>query len=51
MYIDASERAQPVAMSPFLGLSILMYAAGVVGLGLYLKPLVIATLRAARGLF
>jgi NADH-quinone oxidoreductase subunit N len=51
MYIDAPERSQPVAVSPFLAFSILVCAAGVVGLGLYPKPLVMAALRAASGLF
>jgi NADH-quinone oxidoreductase subunit N len=51
MYIDAPERSQPVPVSPFLGFSILVCAAGVVGLGIYPKPLVMAALRAASGLF
>jgi NADH-quinone oxidoreductase subunit N len=51
MYIDAPERAQPVPVSPFLALSIFVCAAGVVGVGLYPKPLVMAALRAASGLF
>jgi len=51
MYIDAPERTQPVAVSPFLAFSILVCAAGVVGLGIYPKPLVMAALRAASGLF
>ncbi len=51
MYIDAPERSQPVAVSPFLAFSILVCAAGVVGLGVYPKPLVMAALRAASGLF
>jgi NADH-quinone oxidoreductase subunit N len=51
MYIDAPERAQPVPVSPFLALSIFVCAAGVVGVGVYPKPLVMAALRAASGLF
>ncbi len=51
MYIDAPERTQPVPVSPFLALSIFVCAAGVVGVGLYPKPLVMAALRAASGLF
>jgi NADH-quinone oxidoreductase subunit N len=51
MYIDAPERRQPVPVSPFLAFSILVCAAGVVGLGVYPKPLVLAALRAASGLF
>jgi NADH-quinone oxidoreductase subunit N len=51
MYIDAPERRQPVPVSPFLAFSILVCAAGVVGVGVYPKPLVMAALRAASGLF
>ena len=51
MYIDAPERTQPVAVSPFLAFSIFVCAAGVVGVGAYPKPLVMAALRAASGLF
>jgi NADH-quinone oxidoreductase subunit N len=51
MYIDAPERAQPVPVSPFLALSIFVCVAGVVGVGVYPKPLVMAALRAASGLF
>jgi NADH-quinone oxidoreductase subunit N len=51
MYIDAPERTQPVAVSPFLAISIFVCAAGVVGVGAYPKPLVMAALRAASILF
>jgi len=51
MYIDAPERTQPVAVSPFLAFSIFVCVAGVVGVGAYPKPLVMAALRAASGLF
>ena len=51
MYIDAPEHRQPVPVSPFLAFSIFVCAAGVVGLGVYPKPLVLAALRAASGLF
>jgi NADH-quinone oxidoreductase subunit N len=51
MYIDAPERTQPVPVSPFLAFSILVCAVGVVGVGVYPKPLVMAALRAASGLF
>jgi NADH-quinone oxidoreductase subunit N len=51
MYIDAPERSQPVAVSPFLAFSIFVCAAGVVGVGAYPKPLVMAALRAASSLF
>ena len=51
MYIDAPETTTPVVVAPFLTLSILLCALGVVGMGLYPKPLVMAALRAASGLF
>jgi NADH-quinone oxidoreductase subunit N len=51
MYIDAPERTQPVPVSPFLAFSIFVCVAGVVGVGVYPKPLVMAALRAASGLF
>ena len=51
MYIDAPERTQPVVVSPFLAFSILVCVAGVVGVGAYPKPLVMAALRAASSLF
>jgi NADH-quinone oxidoreductase subunit N len=51
MYIDAPEKTTPVVVTPFLKLSILLCVAGVVGMGLYPKPLVMAALRAASGLF
>jgi len=51
MYIDAPERSGPVVVSPLLGLSILICTAGVVGMGLYPKPWVMAALRVAATLF
>jgi NADH-quinone oxidoreductase subunit N len=51
MYIDAPESLQPVPVPPFLAFSIFVCVAGVVGVGLYPKPLVMAALRAASGLF
>jgi NADH-quinone oxidoreductase subunit N len=51
MYIDAPDRTQPVAVSPFLAFSIFVCVAGVVGVGAYPKPLVMAALRAASSLF
>jgi NADH-quinone oxidoreductase subunit N len=51
MYIDAPESLQPVPVPTFLALSIFVCVAGVVGVGLYPKPLVMAALRAASGLF
>ncbi len=51
MYIDAPETAAPVRVAPLLKLSILICVAGVVIMGVYPKPLVMAALRAASGLF
>ena len=51
MYIDAPERSGPVVVSPLLGLSILICTAGVVGMGIYPKPWVMAALRVAAPLF
>ncbi len=51
MYIDAPERPGRISVAPTLGLSILLCALGVVILGVYPKPLVMAALRAASGLF
>jgi NADH-quinone oxidoreductase subunit N len=51
MYIDAPERTEPVPVPPLLGFSIFVCAAGVVVMGLYPKPVVMAALRAASGLF
>jgi NADH-quinone oxidoreductase subunit N len=51
MYIDAPEKREPLAVAPLLGLSIFLCVLGVVGLGLYPKPLVMAALRAASSLF
>ena len=51
MYIDAPERTHPVPVSPFLAFSIFVCVAGVIGVGVYPKPLVMAALRAASGLF
>ncbi|HEV8457424.1 MAG TPA: NADH-quinone oxidoreductase subunit N, partial [Methylomirabilota bacterium] len=51
MYIDAPETTTPVRVTPLLNLAILLCAAGVVVMGLYPKPLVMAALRAASNLF
>jgi NADH-quinone oxidoreductase subunit N len=51
MYIDAPEKAAPVRAPFLLNLSILICVLGVVGLGVYPKPLVMAALRAASSLF
>jgi NADH-quinone oxidoreductase subunit N len=51
MYIDPPEKTAPVAVAPLLTLSIFLCVAGVVGMGLYPKPVVMAALRAASSLF
>ncbi len=51
MYIDAPEKTAPLVVEPLLRFSILLCVLGVVGMGLYPKPLVMAALRAASGLF
>ena len=51
MYIDAPERMEPVPVPRLLGFCIFVCAAGVVVMGIYPKPVVMAALRAASGLF
>jgi NADH-quinone oxidoreductase subunit N len=51
MYIDPPDTASPVRSPLAVNLSILICVAGVVGLGMYPKPLVMAALRAASSLF
>jgi len=51
MYIDAPEKTAPLAVSPLLTFSILLCVLGVVGMGVYPKPFVMAALRAASSLF
>jgi NADH-quinone oxidoreductase subunit N len=51
MYIDAPETTAPIVVAPLLTLSILICVLGVVGMGVYPKPFVMAALRAASGLF
>ncbi len=51
MYIDAPETTTPVRATPLLNLSILLCVTGVVIMGVYPKPLVMAALRAASSLF
>jgi NADH-quinone oxidoreductase subunit N len=51
MYIDAPEKTAPVRAPFLLNLSILICVIGVVGVGVYPKPLVMAALRAASTLF
>jgi NADH-quinone oxidoreductase subunit N len=51
MYIDAPEKSGRLVVTPMLTFSIFLCVLGVVGMGLYPKPLVMAALRAASGLF
>ena len=51
MYIDAPEKMAPVTAPFLLNFSIFLCVAGVVGFGVYPKPLVMAALRAASSLF
>ena len=51
MYIDAPATTTPVPVTPFLTLSIFLCVVGVVGMGIYPKPFVMAALRAAAPLF
>ncbi|MET0851203.1 MAG: proton-conducting transporter membrane subunit, partial [Candidatus Rokuibacteriota bacterium] len=51
MYIDPPERPDPLEVPFLLKLGIAGCAAGVVGLGLYPKPVVMAALRVASTLF
>jgi NADH-quinone oxidoreductase subunit N len=51
MYIDAPVTTAPVVVTPFLIFSIFLCVVGVVGMGIYPKPFVMAALRAAAPLF
>ena len=51
MYIDLPERSGPISVTPALSLSVLLCALGVVVVGVYPKPLVMAAMRAASALF
>jgi NADH-quinone oxidoreductase subunit N len=51
MYIEPPVRPGPIAVAPALGLSVLLCVLGVVALGVYPKPLVMAALRVASALF
>ena len=51
MYIDPPARPGPVPMTGTLAISVLLCVLGVVALGVYPKPLVMAALRAAAVLF
>jgi NADH-quinone oxidoreductase subunit N len=51
MYIDAPERRDPIPVAPVLTFCIFVCVLGVVVMGVYPKPLVVAALRAAAPLF
>jgi NADH-quinone oxidoreductase subunit N len=51
MYIDAPATTTPVSVTPLLAFSIFLCVVGVVGMGIYPKPFVMAALRAAAPLF
>jgi NADH-quinone oxidoreductase subunit N len=51
MYIDAPERSERVLVAPTLAVSVFLCAAGVVAIGVYPKPLVVAAIRVASALF
>ena len=51
MYIDAPATTAPIVVTPLLAFSIFLCVVGVVGMGIYPKPFVMAALRAAAPLF
>jgi NADH-quinone oxidoreductase subunit N len=51
MYIDPPERREPIPVAPLLQFCIFLCVLGVVVMGIYPKPLVVAALRAAGPLF
>jgi NADH-quinone oxidoreductase subunit N len=51
MYIEAPERATRIPVAPTLAISLILCVLGVVALGLYPKPLVMAALRVAAPMF
>lgn len=51
MYIDAPARPDPIPVPPLLGLAILICTAGVLVMGVWPKPWVLASLRIAATLF
>ena len=51
MYIEAPDKTAPVTAPFLLNFSIFLCVAGVVGFGVYPKPLVMAARRAASSLF
>jgi NADH-quinone oxidoreductase subunit N len=51
MYIDAPTRPEGVRLTPALALSVILCVAGIVVIGVYPKPVVMAALRVAAPLF
>ena len=51
MYIEPPDTAARVRLEPALALSVILCVLGVVVLGVYLKPIVMAALRVAAPLF
>jgi NADH:ubiquinone oxidoreductase subunit 2 (subunit N) len=51
MYIEPPERPSRIPLAPALAVSLALCVLGVVALGVYPKPLVMAVLRAATPLF
>jgi NADH:ubiquinone oxidoreductase subunit 2 (subunit N) len=51
MYIEPPARADRVRVAPALALAVLLCVLGIVALGLYPKPVVMAALRVAAPLF
>jgi hypothetical protein len=51
MYIDAPARPDRIRLSPTLALAVVLCVIGIVGLGIYPKPVVMAALRVAAPLF
>jgi NADH-quinone oxidoreductase subunit N len=51
MYIEAPERTGRVVLAPTLALSVLLCVVGIVAIGVYPKPLVMAALRVTASLF
>jgi NADH-quinone oxidoreductase subunit N len=50
MYVDAPARPGPVILAPTLALALALCVAGIVVIGVYPKPVVLAALRVANGL-
>jgi NADH-quinone oxidoreductase subunit N len=51
MYVDSPTRPEPVPLAPTLTLALAICVLGIVAIGVYPKPVVMAALRVASGLF